>query len=59
MEENKPWESEAFTDFLNDVNQLATDKYGWNVAGHKFDDEEWLELFFAPAIGSDALNKKF
>ena len=59
MEENKPWESEAFTDFLNDVNKLATDKYGWNVAGHNFDDKEWLELFFIPAIGSDALNKKF
>lgn len=56
---SKPWETDEFTDFLNDVNELATEKYGWNVAGHEFETEEMFELLFIPAIGADAENRKF
>lgn len=54
-----PWDKEEFIDFLNDVNRLATEKYGWNVSGHSFEDNEWLEVVFTPAIGADSLNRKF
>ena len=56
---NNPWESEAFVDFLNDINELATEKYGWNVDGYDFVTNELLELVLQPAIGSDSLNRKF
>ena len=55
----KPWETENFTNFLNDVNELATSKYGWNVSAHNFETDELLELIFTPAIGMDSQNKKF
>ena len=63
MDTSKSFEQESFTDFLNEVNELAT-KYGWNVAGHEFEDpenenQELLQLILIPSIGSDALNKKF
>lgn len=56
---NNPWESEEFTNFLNDINELATEKYSWNVDGYDFVTNELLELVFQPAIGSDSLNRKF
>lgn len=57
--DNKPWETEDFTDFLNDVNRLATDKYGWNVGGYNFVNNEMMEVVFIPAGGMDSLNRKF
>lgn len=54
-----PWENEEFTNFLNDINKLATEKYGWNVDGYHFETNELLELILQPAIGSDSLNRKF
>lgn len=56
---DKPWEQPEFADFLNDLNQLATDKYGWNVVAHNFETDDLLELIFQPALGSDSLNRKF
>ena len=59
MGEDKPWEKEEFVEFLNDINELATNKYGWNVGSHNFETNEWLEVVFIPAVGSDAQNRKF
>ena len=56
---NEPWETEAFIDFLNDINELATEKYGWNVDAHNFETDEVLELVLTPAIGMDSQNRKF
>lgn len=56
---DNPWDKEEFTDFLNDVNRLATEKYGWNVSSYSFEDNEWLEVIFTPAIGADSVNRKF
>ena len=54
-----PQKTEEFIDFLNDVNELATEKYGWNVSGHNFETNELFEVIFTPAIGTDAQNRKF
>ena len=54
-----PWETEEFTDFLNDMNELATNKYGWNVDAYDFVSEDVLELILTPAIGMDEKNRKF
>ena len=58
----KPWETDEFIEFLNDINELATEKYGWNVTGHEFvgvGQYEILNVSFTPAIGADAENRKF
>jgi len=52
------WHDE-FANFLNDVNELATEKYGWNVSGYDFTDKEILEIILCPAIGMDSKNRKF
>lgn len=52
-------DNEEFANFLNDVNELATEKYGWNVDGYEFSSSEVLELLLSPAIGADAENRKF
>lgn len=59
MANKNPWESEEFTDFINEINELATEKYGWNVDGYHFETNDLLELILQPAIGSDSLNRKF
>ena len=51
--------AKEFTDFLNDINKLSTEKYGWNVGGYEFETDEMLEIVFIPASGADADNKKF
>ena len=60
---NEPWKKDEFVDFLSDINNLATEKYGWNTAGHEFIGEdgkyEILNVCFTPAIGADAENRKF
>lgn len=60
---NNPWETDEFIEFLNDINELATKKYGWDVTGHQFEGVagkyEILNVCFTPAIGADAENRKF
>ena len=56
---SKPWETAEFIDFMNDMNELATKKYGWNVAGHSFETNEFLTLILIPALGADSMNRKF
>jgi hypothetical protein len=41
------------------VNELSTEKYGWNVSGYDFTDKEILEIILCPAIGMDSKNRKF
>ena len=49
---------EYIADFLNEIEKIA-EKYGWNIGGYDYTKEDWFDLFFVPAIGSDAKNKKF
>lgn len=59
MNMTNPWETGDFIGFLKDMNELATNKYGWNVAAHNFVDDETLELALVPALGLDPQNRKF
>ena len=59
MPNKKPWEKDEFINFLNDVNKIATEKYGWNVDAHFFETDEILTLTLTPAMGADEKNRKF
>ena len=56
----KEWkkDNQAIADFLNEIESIA-EKYGWNIGGYNFETKDWLDIFFTPAIGSDAKNRKF
>lgn len=51
-------DNQAIADFMNEIESIA-EKYGWNIGGYNFETEDWLDVFFIPAVGMDSLNRKF
>ena len=55
----RPWEVGAFREFLDDINQYVTDKYGWELSKHKCEADEVIELVFTPAKDEASKHRKF
>lgn len=55
-------EREAYFDFVNDI-EIVAEKHGWNIgiSDNHSEDKDFprVEIIFVPAIGADALNRKF